>query len=118
MFRAIREFGPFANSIHSRVARNIYQHIYRILLPANKLFRDSYPDIMERQSDVERIIRYHFTNPQLLAEAFEAAGVSELHKGGNKRLALVGDALIRLAILDGWFPSGASTSKSICLKLE
>ena len=46
---------------------------------------------MERQLDVERIIRYHFTNPQLLAEAFEAAGVSELHKGGNKRLAVVGD---------------------------
>ncbi|KFY88245.1 hypothetical protein V498_06870 [Pseudogymnoascus sp. VKM F-4517 (FW-2822)] len=44
-------------------------------------------------------------------KAFEAAGVSELHKGGNKRLALVGDALIRLAILDGWFPSGASTKE-------
>ncbi|KFY92573.1 hypothetical protein V498_04858 [Pseudogymnoascus sp. VKM F-4517 (FW-2822)] len=66
---------------------------------------------MEGQLDVERIIEYHFTNPQLLAEAFEAAGVSELHKGGNKRLALVGDALIRLAILDRWFPSGASTKE-------
>ncbi|KFZ25091.1 hypothetical protein V502_00433 [Pseudogymnoascus sp. VKM F-4520 (FW-2644)] len=72
---------------------------------------------MEGQSDVERIIRYHFTNPQLLVEAFEAAGVSELNKGvtgqrhGNKRLALVGDALIRLAILDRWFPSGASTEE-------
>jgi ribonuclease-3 len=72
---------------------------------------------MGRQSDVERIIGYHFTSPQLFEEAFEAAGVSEVNKGvtgqrhGNKRLALVGDALIRLAILDTWFPSGASTGK-------
>lgn len=73
---------------------------------------------MEGQLDVERIIKYHFTNPQLLAEAFEAAGVSKLHKGGNKRLALVGDALIRLVILDRWFPSGASTGKSIWLTPE
>ncbi|KFY31786.1 hypothetical protein V493_00794 [Pseudogymnoascus sp. VKM F-4281 (FW-2241)] len=72
---------------------------------------------MERQSDVERIIKYHFTRPQIFEEAFEAAGVSEVNKGvtgqrhGNKRLALVGDALIRLAILDRWFPSGASTEE-------
>ncbi|KFY02397.1 hypothetical protein V494_00072 [Pseudogymnoascus sp. VKM F-4513 (FW-928)] len=72
---------------------------------------------MEGQPDVERIIKYHFTSPHIFEEAFEAAGVSELNKGvtgqrhGNKRLALVGDALIRLAILDRWFPSGASTEE-------
>ncbi|KFZ25519.1 hypothetical protein V502_00002, partial [Pseudogymnoascus sp. VKM F-4520 (FW-2644)] len=72
---------------------------------------------MEGQPDVERIIKYHFTNPQLLAEAFEAAGVSELHKGGNKRLALVGDTLIRLAILDRWFPSGAKEGSNLVSNL-
>lgn len=52
---------------------------------------------------------YHFKNSALLEEAFRAAGASvsradiEGPKDGNKRLALVGDAALRLAVLDEWF---------------
>ena len=45
-----------------------------------------------------------------------AAGTSSSNdvpgkQNGNKRLALVGDALIRLIILDDWYADGTSTGK-------
>jgi ribonuclease III len=73
---------------------------------------------MQEQQSIERIISYSFTKPQLLEEAFQAAGVSVSAKGikgnkeGNKRLALVGDALIHLLILDKWYLYEADTGKS------
>jgi ribonuclease-3 len=60
-------------------------------------------------------VDYHFHDSDLLEEAFLAAGVSVSSaeiKGpmkGNKRLALVGDAVLRLAVLDDWIESGTST---------
>ncbi|KAJ9634920.1 hypothetical protein H2199_008784 [Coniosporium tulheliwenetii] len=55
---------------------------------------------------IESVIGYHFVQPQLLDEALLAAGASVARKNthgpseGNKRLALVGDAALQLAILD------------------
>lgn len=65
----------------------------------------------------EAVIGYHFRDVSLLAQALTAAGAavpsdataashSVVH--GNKRLALLGDALIRLLSIDDWFPSRAS----------
>lgn len=65
----------------------------------------------------EALIGYHFRDVSLLVEALTAAGAAVpsdvnaashnvLH--GNKRLALLGDALIRLLSMDDWFPSRAS----------
>jgi dsRNA-specific ribonuclease len=59
----------------------------------------------QQQEAVEKIIDYHFTDSQLLEEALQAAG------RGNQRLALLGDAIISLAVLDAWYPTGASASK-------
>lgn len=64
---------------------------------------------------IESVIGYHFVQPQLLDEALLAAGASVARKNthgpseGNKRLALVGDAALQLAILDGWYSDGTST---------
>jgi ribonuclease-3 len=70
---------------------------------------------MENQAALENIIKYHFANPQLLQEALTAEGASQSSQGpagnGNKRLALVGDALLRVVILDRWYPCGASTGE-------
>ncbi|PSN58624.1 hypothetical protein BS50DRAFT_448472, partial [Corynespora cassiicola Philippines] len=58
---------------------------------------------------------YHFINSNLLDEAFIAAGAPvsrtdiEGPVQGNKRLALVGDAVLRLCVLDEWYPEGADT---------
>ncbi|KAH9881116.1 hypothetical protein J1614_001610 [Plenodomus biglobosus] len=58
---------------------------------------------------------YHFHNSDLLDEAFLAAGATVSRKDidgpktGNKRLALVGDAALRLAVLDDWFDGETST---------
>lgn len=60
---------------------------------------------------------YHFINLNLLDEAFIAAGAPvsrtdiEGPVQGNKRLALVGDAVLRLCVLDEWYPEGADTGK-------
>ncbi|KAF2448451.1 ribonuclease III [Karstenula rhodostoma CBS 690.94] len=54
-------------------------------------------------------INYQFHNCSLLEEAFLSAGASvsdtnvQGPKKGNKRLALVGDAALRLAVIDEWF---------------
>lgn len=61
-------------------------------------------------------LHYSFKNAGLLEEAFLADGATEsrhdVHgpKAGNKRLALIGDAVLRLSVLDEWFPGGGSTS--------
>lgn len=69
------------------------------------------------QEVAENIIDYHFANPEMLKEALQAAGASVSDKSvgddreGNERLALVGDALLRLVILDDWYLGGTSTGK-------
>lgn len=57
---------------------------------------------------------YAFKDPSLLEEALLAAGASTCRKNiegdprGNKRLALIGDALIQLEIVDQWHTTGVS----------
>ena len=75
---------------------------------------------MQEQA-IEKIINFSFTQPQLLEEAFQAAGTSESangiegNKDGNKRLALVSNALIRLLILDKWYLRRSDISKSFSI---
>jgi len=58
---------------------------------------------------IESILKYEFSNPDLLTEALLAAGASESSKDirggtqGNKRLALLGDAVLQLAVLKPWY---------------
>ncbi|KAK7189020.1 hypothetical protein DPSP01_004127 [Paraphaeosphaeria sporulosa] len=59
---------------------------------------------------------YHFKDCSLLEEAFLAAGASisrsdvEGPEKGNKRLALVGDAALRLAVIDDWYKDNTEPS--------
>jgi ribonuclease-3 len=69
------------------------------------------------QQAIESILDYRFAKPQLLEEALQAAGSAMSDTSltgdryGNKRLALVGDAVIRLVILDSWYETGGSIGK-------
>lgn len=72
-------------------------------------------------SDLESLqarLHYSFKNASLLEEALTAAGAAvsngEVNEpvSGNKRLALIGDAVLRLSVLDEWYPGGATTGKS------
>jgi ribonuclease-3 len=71
------------------------------------------PDLQSLQD----CLHYSFENANLLEEAFIAAGAAASRhdvdgsKAGNKRLALVGDAVLRLCVLDEWFPKGGTTGK-------
>lgn len=68
---------------------------------------------MARIAAIDDIIGYHFNRDELRNEAFLAAGASVSRKSvqgpveGNKRLALVGDAVWRLVLLDQWYPRGS-----------
>ncbi|KAF2846228.1 ribonuclease III [Plenodomus tracheiphilus IPT5] len=71
---------------------------------------------MTRFDSFQDRVDYHFHNSALLDEAFLAAGATASRadidgpKKGNKRLALVGDAALRLAVLDEWFDGGTDTA--------
>ena len=72
---------------------------------------------MAYYKSLENQLKYSFHNIHLLNEAFIAAGAVKSRPdvegdiSGNKRLALIGDAVLRLSILEEWFPSGESTGK-------
>lgn len=63
----------------------------------------------EAMTSVQAIISYHFKDLSLLIEAFQASGPlvrpdsGWLKSEGNKRLALLGDAALRLALLEPWY---------------
>ncbi|GKU16888.1 unnamed protein product, partial [Fusarium langsethiae] len=76
---------------------------------------------MDDLRDVEKILGYNFKNYALLEKALESAGVpchGNNKNEGNKPLAQVGDALIRLITLDDCFQEGKNTGQSekICQK--
>ena len=68
--------------------------------------------------NVESKIGYHFIDPSILWEALQAAGSNVRQIGarrlpdGKKRLALLGDAVLKLALLAEWYdgeePKGPS----------
>lgn len=69
--------------------------------------------LLAAAEEVQAILGHQFTNPQLLLEALKAAGsgFTSYHNrsavDGNKRLAHVGNALLRITLLDDWYQSGA-----------
>lgn len=75
---------------------------------------------MASQRDVkvakaEDIIHYVFGNAELLWEALQAAGSNTMHTypEGNKRLAMIGDAVLKTVILEDMRRANASRSKRI-----
>lgn len=80
--------------------------------------------MMDAKKTLEQDIGYVFNSKDLLEEALLAAGASNSSKEidgpkqGNKRLALVGDAVLRLVVLDEWYPSCTATGKNETLELS
>ncbi|KAH8646490.1 ribonuclease III domain-containing protein, partial [Tricladium varicosporioides] len=58
----------------------------------------------------EELIGYEFNNKKLCWEALQGKGANG-YTQGNKRLALVGDAIIRLKVLEGWYPTNTPTMR-------
>lgn len=60
---------------------------------------------------VEAIIGYNFNDPLILWEALQAASSSVSRAGtrrfpdGNKRLAVLGDAILKLVLVGEWYGS-------------
>lgn len=55
---------------------------------------------------VETMTGYHFEDVTLLLEAFQAPKSLGALPDGNKRLALFGDAALKLAFIGDWFEGG------------
>jgi ribonuclease-3 len=72
---------------------------------------------MASTKTLEDKIQYHFTNRALLQEALLTPGndhqcnAVEVGKPANKRLALLGDAVLRLAIVDHWWEQGDTSRR-------
>lgn len=59
-------------------------------------------DLAARTLEVEKILGYKFTDTLLIQEALQLAGFRP-NSDGNKNLALVGDAVLRLVlVMDGY----------------
>jgi len=62
--------------------------------------------------NLQSTLTYQFTNPRHLLEVLKAAGSgqnidqSRTFIDGNKRLAQLGDAVMKLALLEDWYASG------------
>lgn len=54
---------------------------------------------------VEVMFGYRFVNSALLQEAVRLAGASRAGEHGNKRLAIVGDKVLGLALSEPWYKS-------------
>ncbi|KAH7184507.1 ribonuclease III domain-containing protein [Fusarium oxysporum] len=73
---------------------------------------------MKEQKELEAILQYQFRDPSILEEALLADGAeptnsaTDTRKHGNKRLALIGDALLRLVLIDDSIIGGASRAES------
>lgn len=60
---------------------------------------------------IEAILSYEFHDKFLLDKAFEAAGAT-MTVGGNQRLALIGDAALRLVLYELGYERNASTCET------
>lgn len=75
----------------------------------------------EHHHDLEQKLGHTFADPTILQEALQAAGNGVRQIGdrtiedGNKRLALLGDSIMTLVLLRGWYKDGESRSKLIPL---
>jgi dsRNA-specific ribonuclease len=70
----------------------------------------------ERNQSFEHEIGYNFNSQALLEEALRAPGNTtpgDKSLVGNKRLALVGDSVVAVMLLDRWYKGGSSTGISI-----
>lgn len=74
--------------------------------------------------DLERRLGHIFDNPNLLWEALQAAGNGVTQIGerkiedGNKKLAMLGDTILKMALLRDWFVSGDSRSTYVFKNLH
>ncbi|MCJ1479872.1 hypothetical protein MMC06_000026 [Schaereria dolodes] len=68
-------------------------------------------DVAGKIQGAETAIGYRFKDPQILWEALQAAGSSVRRAGereirdGNKRLALLGDTILKLVLVEDWYNS-------------
>lgn len=76
------------------------------------------------RNDLERKLGHIFADPNLLWEALQAAGNGVVQIGerkiedGNKKMAMLGDTILQLAVLNDWFDSGKSRSKFVFCNLD
>ena len=66
------------------------------------------PQCDSAMATIEAIIGYRFTDRSILIEAFSIRGKHNKF-GGNGKLALLGDAVLRLAVLEPWYQEGTTT---------
>ena len=62
--------------------------------------------------EIDEMCEYRFSNANMCWEIVQGKGAAGFTEG-NKRLALLGDALLRSQLLRKWYPTGQTTGKSL-----
>lgn len=57
-------------------------------------------------NEAQDVIGHRFENTQVLREALSAAGSPSHAPDGNKRLAMLGDSILKFVVLNNWFETG------------
>lgn len=60
---------------------------------------------------IESVTGHRFVDEKLLAQALDTTGLATPQ--ANRRLALLGDMVLRAVIVDEWFPTGAATGRPL-----
>lgn len=82
-----------------------------------------FPSNMSSQT-AQGILQYQFRNPKLLEEALRAPGTDPTttrqnpRAHGNKGLAMIGDAVLRLAVVDDGIIDGKTTRELSMLSMN
>lgn len=64
------------------------------------------PEVLQ----LENLINYQFNDPRIALEALQSSGNYGFPEG-CRRLAMIGDAVLRLSVLTAWYPTNMSTGK-------
>lgn len=76
---------------------------------ADRIGKDMAAKMALTREHIETVSGYALKDEQLLAQALDTTGLRTPQ--ANRRLALLGDMLLRAVIVDEWFPTGAATGK-------
>ena len=86
-------------------------------LPRSQTLNMSGPQSDSAVASIEAIIGYRFMDRSLLIEALSIRGKHN-KLDGNGKLALLGDAVLRLAVLDPWYQEGTITGILTLLRYQ
>jgi hypothetical protein len=113
--RKDRPFDALPSKPHSKSTDILFDTYLRV---APRAIRDPIS-----RAYISTTLGYDFKNLDLLEQALDASGIYPNRPGQNKRMAMIGDSVIRAALIRDWlpwegnFPTGQTIGKQILTRM-